>query len=181
MAEPARSSFRWAVRGLRDLADYWTELAGDHALSVADRLDHDAYTADLAARDTARSAAIVAQGWALLANELLDIAAGFALAPGDRLVVSAPFEVTTDVRPCALSLAGAMQPVFDTRRYQIPPLDTDRVRFVPAVLESGVGGFQLAVRARGLRGTTYAGEVVVTDPAAAREVEPRIAVDIQIP
>jgi hypothetical protein len=179
--EPDQTPFGWAVAGFLNLADYWTGLAGAHARTVADRLDRDAYTGDLLAADTARSVAIAAHGWALLANEMLDAAAGFAGRPEDGLVESAPFTVATPVRPCSLSLAGPLKPVFDPRHPEIPPLEAHRVRIVPATLTGQAIRFRLAVRSTGLRGTTYLGRVIVTDPVTAREAEPQIEVDIQIP
>ena len=119
--------FRFAVDAIIEQATRLSCLAGDQARSIADHIDA-GYTADLLAKDAARSAALVALGWTATIGELLGAATLIAQPPGDRLIRSAWFPVPTGVTPTSLRLAAPLTPIYGSQRLQrFPPPREPRV------------------------------------------------------
>jgi hypothetical protein len=83
-----------AARGFVELATWFTGLAGQHAVDVAQRIDEDKFDVTGA---IARAAALPLLGWAAFLNEVVD-AAGVILHPPQRVrqVTSAEFVSRAD-------------------------------------------------------------------------------------
>lgn len=70
-----------AARGFVELATWFTGLAGQHAVDVAQRIDEDKFAVT---RAVARAATLPLLGWAAFLNEVVD-AAGVILHPPQRV------------------------------------------------------------------------------------------------
>jgi hypothetical protein len=181
MSEPPGGGFGFAVEGLIEQANRLSTLAADHALSIADHVDA-GYTADQLARDAARSAALVALGWAATAGELLAAATVIAKPPVDRRIPSAWFRVPAGATPCNLRLAAPLRSIYGSGRGQrFRPLRAPRVRIVPDALPGADRHFRLEVWRRGLPGITFLGDVEARTDPSSPEPDHVIPVDIQIP
>lgn len=181
VSEPPGGGIGFAVEGLIEQAHRLSTLAADQALVIADHLDG-GYTADLLARDAARSAALGALGWIAMAGELLAAATLIARPPVDRPIPSGRFSVPEGATPCSLRLAGPLRPIYGGERTQrFPPPRAPRVTIAPETLEGDARHFRLEVWRWGLRGITFLGDVEArTDPLSV-EPDHVIPVDVQIP
>jgi hypothetical protein len=178
---PAAPGFGLAVDAIIEQAKRLSCLAADQARSIADHVDA-GYTADLLAKDAARSAALVALGWTASIGELLGAATLIAQPPGDRPITSAWFNVDPGPRPCSLRLAGPLIPIYGSQRLdRFPPPREPRVTVEPGRLEDGANRFRLVAWRWGVRGITYLGDVEVRSNPLSPAPDNVIAVDIQIP
>ena len=178
---PAGPGFRFAVDAIVEQATRLSGLAADQARSIADHIDT-GYTADLLAKDVARSAALVALGWTAAIGELFGAATLIAGPPSDRPVRSAWFPVRAGVTPRSLRLAGPLTPIYGRQRLQrFPPPREPRLKIELDRPQSGPDRIRLLAWRWGVRGITYLGDVEVrSDPSSAQPDE-LIHVDIQIP
>jgi hypothetical protein len=167
--------FTEALEGLTGTMRDWTDAAVDHATTVAERLDGNAYAADTDAlsADLAKSMALMARGWAQAAGALLEAAVKIARPPAPtRRITTESFPVTTTTDRRTLTAVGATWPSPSGGE-----MDTGRVTFEPAVLEPGGRSFRMVIDADGLPGTAYLGTVAVSGPNEQEQV----TVIVQIP
>jgi hypothetical protein len=180
-SEPAGAGFGLAIDAMIEQAKRLSGLAADQARSIADHIDA-GYTADLLAKDAARSAALVALGWTATIGELLGAATLIAQPPGDRQIPSAWFRVPEGATPCTVRLAAPLTPIYGSGRIQrFPPPREARVMIEPDRLEGGANRFRLLAWRWGVRGITYLGEAEVRSDPASPAPDHVIPVDIQIP
>lgn len=178
---PAVPGFGFAVDAIVEQATRLSCLAADQARSIADHIDA-GYTADLLAKDAARSAALVALGWTATIGELLGAATLIAEPPTDRPIRSAWFPVGAGVTPRFLRLARPLTPIYGSQRLQrFPPPREPRVKIELDRPQSGPDRIRLLAWRWGVRGITYLGDVEVRSDRSSAQPDDLIPVDIQIP
>jgi hypothetical protein len=166
MADPLSTVVEGYSRLASRLLAEWT----DHASNVAAKLDADAYDADRAAADLAKTFSLATESWFLLASEALDAAAILSSGRlGRHVVRSGPF-----VAPSAGAALEARGPFTSGHGHQLPAAC---VRVEPPQLGPGKTEFGLCADATGCRAGTYVGEVVAS---TAKAVE-RVVVWITVP
>jgi hypothetical protein len=166
MADPLSTVVEGYGRLASHLLAEWT----DHASKVAATLDADAYDADRAAADIAKTLSLATESWFLLASEALDAAAILTSGRlGPHVVRSGPF-----VAPSAGAALEAHGPFTSGHGHQLPAAC---VRVEPPELGPEETEFRLRADATGRRAGTYVGEVVAT---TAKAVD-RVVVWITVP
>jgi hypothetical protein len=181
MGVAAVPGFGFAVDAIIEQATRLSCLAADQARSIADHIDA-GYTADLLAKDAARSAALVALGWTATIGELLGAATLIAEPPTDRPIRSAWFPVRAGVSPRSLRLARPLTPIYGSQRLErFPPPREPRVKIELDRPQTGPDRVRLLAWRWGVRGITYLGDVEVRSDPSSTQPDDLIPVDIQIP
>jgi hypothetical protein len=181
MGVPAVPGFGFAVDAIIEQATRLSCLAADQARSIADHIDA-GYTADLLAKDLARSGALVALGWTATIGELLGAATLIADPPSDRPIRSAWFPVRAGITPRSLRLAAPLTPIYGSQRLQrFPPPREPRVKIDLDGPQGGPHRIRLLAWRWGVRGITYLGDVEVRSDPSSAQPDDLIPVDIQIP
>lgn len=141
-----------------NLAGWLTREIGGHVRTIATHLEAGDYSPDLAVRDVARSAALLAAASTRIVNEAGDAMVLLARPPQAN-IVDVPGTLPKRFRvPCTLALDAPLATRTD------PPhvIDDRRVTMSPNPLPAGEVDFVVTVDATRRPGLIYRGRVVAT-------------------